>query len=227
MKKLLAICLMVVMVVSMSVTAFAAPGGFISSPSGNPAPTVEAFEPSNDDCDGHLTVTPYGDRSDLSNDIRITFEGAYDDIVNSDDLTKINADLAKVAADKGIAGTDLAVSDLFDISVVGCHDHKGHYDFNITLAADTLYNFVGLLHKPQGGDWELVSDAEVVNNGTNLKFSVKTLSPFAIVVKTSDAGTLDVPETGDDSMVHVYAIIMAISALAIIVIAVLTKKRKA
>lgn len=225
MKKVLAICLMMVMVLCMSVNVFAAPSGFVSSPSGNPAPTVVAFEPNNDDCTGRLVVTPYGDRHELSDALRAMFEKAYNDIVNSDDLTKLNAELAKIASDKDINGADLAVSDLFDIHVTGCDYHDEHVGFDITLDADTLDRFEGLLHMNKDGVWELVTDAEVINNGEHLKFSVDSFSPFAIVVDTS-SGTPDAPQTGDNSMIHIYAIIMAVSALAVIVIAVKSKKQR-
>ncbi len=226
MKKVLAICLMMVMVLSMSVNVFAAPDGFVSSPSGNPAPKVVDFDPSDEECTAQLVITPYGDRHDLSDVLRAMFEKAYNSIVNSDDLTKLNAELAKIAADKNITGADLAVSDLFDIHVTGCDYHDEHVDFDITLDADALRHFVGLLHMNKDGVWELVTDAEVVNNGEHLKFSVDSFSPFAIVVDTS-SGTTDTPQTGDNSMIHIYAIIMAVSALAVIVIAVKSKKQRA
>ena len=225
MKKVLAICLMTVMVLSMSVNVFAAPGGFVNSPSGNPAPTVVDFDPSNDACTAHLVITPYGDRHVLSETLRTMLEKAYSEISSSDDLTELNAELAKIAADKNIAGKDLAVSDLFDIHVTGCDYHDEHVDFDITLDADTLSRFVGLLHMNKDGVWELVTDAEVINNGEHLKFSVDSFSPFAIVVDTSDPNP-DSPQTGDNSMIHIYAIIMAVSALAIIVIAVKSKKQR-
>lgn len=229
MKKVLAICLMMVMVVSMSVSAFAAPGGFVSSPSGNPAPSIVSFDPSDDDCTGDLVVTPYGDRHELPDDHRTLFENAYDEIVNSDDLTELNDELAKIVADKNIAGKDLAVSDLFNIHVTGCEDHEDHVDFDITLSADTLSRFVGLLYMNRDGVWKLATDAEVVNNGEHLKFSVDSLStsPFAIIVDTSEGeGTSDAPQTGDDSMIHIYAIVMTVSVLAIVVIAVKRKKQR-
>ena len=225
MKKVLAICLMMVMVLSMSVNVFAASGGFVSSPSGNPAPTVVSFKPSDDDCTAQLVVTPYGDKHDLSDALRAMFEKAYNDIVNSDDLTKLNAELAKLAADKKIKGKDLAVSDLFDIHVTGCDYHDEHVDFDITLDADTLDRFEGLLHMNKDGVWELVTDAEVINNGEHLKFSADSFSPFAIVVDTS-SGSPDAPQTGDNSMIHIYAIVMAVSALAIVVITVKSRKQK-
>ena len=225
MKKVLAICLMMVMVLSMSVNVFAASGGFVSSPSGNPAPTVVSFDPSDDGCTGRLVVTPYGDRNTLPSSLKDLIEKAYSDIANSDDLTKLNAELAKLAADKKIKGKDLAVSDLFDIHVTGCDYHDEHVDFDITLDADTLDRFEGLLHMNKDGVWELVADAEVINNGDHLKFSVDSFSPFAIVVNTG-VDTPDAPQTGDNSMIHIYAIIMAVSAIAVIVIVVKSKKQR-
>ena len=225
MKKVLAICLMIVMVVSMSVTSFAAPDGFVSSPSGNPAPTVVDFDPSNDNCTGWLVITPYGDKEDLSDVLRSLLEKAYNDIVNSDDLTKLNAELAKIAADKNIEGKNLAVSDLFDIHVTGCDYHDGHFGFNITLDADKLSGFVGLLHMNKNGEWELVADAKVVNNNENLQFSVDSLSPFAIVVDTTIDGG-DAPQTGDNSMIYIYVILMAASALALVTILLKNKKQR-
>lgn len=224
MKKVLAICLIMVMVVSMSVTSFAAPNGFVSSPSGNPAPRLISFDPSNDQCTAELVITPYSDRHELTDALRTMFVKAYNEIVGSDDLTKLNAELAKIAADKKIAGKDLAVSDLFDIHVTGCDYHDEHVDFDITLDADTLNRFVGLLHMNKDGEWELVTDAEVVNNGKHLKFSVDSFSPFAIVVDTGVEG--GGPQTGGNSMIHIYAIIMAVSALAIVVIAVKSRKQR-
>lgn len=225
MKKVLAICLMIVMVVSMSVTSCAAPGGFVSSPSGNPAPTVVDFDPSNDNCTGWLVITPYGDREDLSDVLRSLLEKAYKDVVNSDDLTKLNAELAKIAADKNIEGQNLAVSDLFDIHVTGCDFHDGHFGFDITLDADKLSSFVGLLHMNKNGEWELVADAKVVNNNENLQFSVDSLSPFAIVVDTTIDGG-DAPQTGDNSMIYIYVILMAASALALVTILLKNKKKR-
>ena len=225
MKKILAICLMMVMVVSMSIPAFATPNGFISSPSGNPAPTLISFDASDEDCTAKLIITPYGDRQDLTDSIRTVFEKAYNEIAGSVDLTKLNADLAKIAADKNIAAKDLVVSELFDIHVTGCDYHEGHVDFDITLDADMLKHFVGLLHMKRDGLWELVTDAKVVNNGEHLSFSVDSFSPFAIVVDTSE-DTPKSPQTGDNSVIHIYVIIMAVCTLAAIVIANMRKKQR-
>lgn len=247
MKKVLAICLMAVMVVSMVVSVIAAPGGFVSSPSGNPAPIVIDFMCNSANCTGKLVITPYGERQTLSDYLREMSEKAYDLIAQSTDLTELNADLAKVAADRNIAGKNLAVSALFDIHVTGCDNHEEHVDFDITLDAESLHSFVGLLHMNKDGIFELVSDAKVVNNGEHLQFSVDSFSPFAIVVETEDdasgegsgnvSGNVsgegsgdasgDTPQTGDNSMIHIYAIIMVVSAVALVVITVISKKKKA
>lgn len=225
MKKILAICLMI-MVLSMGITAFAAPNGFVSSPSGNPAPTVDSFTPADDDCTAQLVIVPYGERQELSETLLAIFEKAHSEITSAEDLTKLNADLAKIAADMDIKGENLAVSDLFDIHVTGCDFHDGHLDFDIVLNADTLKHFVGLLHMNKDGEWELVKDAKVVNNGKQLHFSVETLSPFAVVVDTT-SGTQSSPQTGDNSMIHIYVAIMIALIAALMVLAVKIKKLSA
>jgi hypothetical protein len=224
MKKILAICLMVVIVLSMSVmSVFAAPGAFLKSPSGNSAPTKVEFDPKDEECTAELIITPYSDRKTLQAELKTLIEKAYDVIANTDDLTTLNADLKDVAASKKIPGDKLAVSDLFNMHVVGCNYHDDHVDFDITLAADTLSRFVGLIYMNKNGEWELVSNAKVTKNGEHLEFSMDEFSPFAIVIDTSK-GT---PQTGDNSLIYVYAVIMALSALGIIIIAVKSKKQKA
>ncbi len=226
MKKLLSICLIVLMVVSMSVPAFAAPDGFVSSPSGNSAPGIVDFTPADEDCTAKLVITPYSEKQELTDNLLAMFEKAYNDIVTSKDLTKLNEAFDKLVNEKKLKGENLAVSDLFDIHVTGCDYHDGHTDFDITLDVDTLSHFVALLHMKKAGEWELVKDAKVVNNGEHLQFSVDSFSPFAVVVDTSE-GSSETPQTGDNSMIYVYVIIMAVSALAIIVILVRNKKNKA
>ena len=226
MKKVLAICLMMVMVLGVGAPAFAAPNGFVSSPSGNVAPTVSDFKPSDDDCEARLVITPYNDRRELPDTIRTIFEKAYNQITNADNLTELNAGLAKIANEKKIDSANLAIGDLFDIHPTDCDYHEGHVDFNITLDVDTLKHFVALLHMNKDGVWEVVENARVINNGEHLTFSVDSFSPFAIVVEDSQ-DTSDTLQTGENSMIYVYATIMAVSALAVIVIAIKCKKERA
>ena len=223
MKKVLALLLTVALVATLSVSAFAQTGGFVSSPSNNQAPTLISFKASDKDCDGSLVVTSFGKRNELSDTLRALLEKARDEVASSTDLTKLNSDLAKVAAQKNIAGSNLAVSDLFDIHVTGCDTHDGHFEFDITLAADTLSRFVGLLHMKHDGTWELVKDAKVVNNGEHLTFSVESLSPFAIVVNTDPNAA---PPTSDNWMIYVYGGIAVVSGIALVAVWFFWRKSK-
>lgn len=222
MKKVLAICLVMMMMAVMSITAFAAPNGFVSSPSANATPEIIEFKAADDDCTAKLVIIPHAEKDELPETLRKMFDKAYNEIVSAKDLTTLNAGLADLAKELDVAGSDLAVSDLFDIHVTGCDNHEGHTDFDVTFAADTLSHFVALLHMNANGEWEIVKDAKVTNNGEHLQFSVDSFSPFAIVV---DAGS-QTPQTGDNSPIYVYAAIMAAAAIALVVILVKSKKKE-
>lgn len=216
MKKVLTLCLAIMMVVAMAVPAFAGPGSFISSPSGNKAP--ELIEFTCDGCSADVVVTAYADRYTLDDATRAKLEAAYATIVGTTDATTLNADLAKLAKEMNIDASKLAVSDLFDISYVNCPNHEGHGAFNITIKSEMLKGFVGLVHF-NGESWDLVKDAKVVNG--NLVFTIADLSPFAIVVDTS----ADAPITGDSSNIGFYVAAMALSASALFVVVLKLKKR--
>lgn len=224
MKKILTICFTLIMVLSLSISAFAAPGSFVSSPSGNPTPKlVEGKIDGKEDwdCGVKIVITAYSDRDHLSDAMKKMMEYAYSDIAMSVDLTELNEELAKLAAEKDIDGRILAVSDLFNVSVDDCGEHS-HSELELILEAETLDRFVGLLHMPETGRWELVSNAQVINDGKQLKFSVKSLNgPFAIVVESDKT-----PQTGDNSKIYVYAIVLAVSALALVAIIIAKKKQK-
>ncbi len=223
MKKAFTIVLAMVLTLVLSVSVCAAPGQFVNSPSNNTAPTLISVEKGNDDCTAELIITPFSERHLLPADLKTLIEKAYGEIANSTDLTTLNADLAAVAAAQKIDGTNLKVSDLFDIRYEGCENHDETHTFNIVLSADTLHRFVGLLHMNLDGEWELIKNAKVTNNGENLSFSVSDMSPFAIVVDTSDAEG-DSPQTGNITDIAIYGALMLVSALAIVVLVVKSKK---
>ncbi len=223
MKKVLVVCLALVMTLSMSLSVLAAPGAFVSSPSGNPAPTLVEGKNTDEDCVAMLKIVPYAERDQLPDMLKTALERAYDDIRNSTNLTDLCVALFRLAATLGIAGENLAVSDMFDISYYNCDDHEDHGDFDITLSADSLHNFVGLLHL-KNGEWELVENAKVVNNN-HLVFSVDSLSPFAVVVDTTGL-SIDPPQTGDFGSIALYAVIMLVSAIALVVVVLKLKKKE-
>lgn len=222
MRKIITVFLAVVMLVSATLTVVAAPGNFVKSPSTNPAPELIKGENVSDDCSAELIITAYVNRDQLPEELRLQIEEAYRMIVENPDLSALNAKLAELAEELGVEVTDLAVSDLFDIHYVNCGDHDGHGHFDITLKADTLKNFVCLLHY-YNGEWRIIEDAKVIND-THLEFTEDEFSPFAIVVNTSEEDP-DAPQTND--MLPIYVTMAAVSGLMLLGLAVAYRKERA
>lgn len=230
MKKVLAICLTVVMIATMSCAILAANGGFVSSPSAAQAPKLVSVKG-----DGKLEISSYADRDALSPEAREAFEAAYNTIVNAKDVTALNGGIAALAEKAGAKASDLAVSDMFDISLA-----EGSGSFTVTLQTEAAKNFVCLLHYANGA-WTIVEDAKIVDG--RLEFTASDFSPFAIVVNTAagnaNAGsnqggntttsTNNTPQTGDNSefnMIGVYVAVMAVSAVAVVALVVWKKSKK-
>ncbi len=220
MKKILAVLLAAVIAVSAGVVAYAK-GGFLASPSGNASPVVITVEYDEDSCEPRIVVTPYADRDDLDEKRESDMEKAYDEIAANKDLTKLCPELAAVAAALGIDPLNLAVSDLFDVSAYHNGDHTFCGTVTITLSAETLKNFVALIHRNADGKWEHISNAVVDYANNTLTFSVKDFSPFAIVV---DKSASDIPVTGE--MLVIPAAIMAVSAVSLAGVLLALKKKK-
>lgn len=222
MKKFLGCCLAVIILFTVNVTAFAAPGSFVQSPSRNEGPELVESENESADCTAELVVTPYKERDTLPEKALSDIETAYKLIARTKDLTTFNSEFASFVAAKGLRAINLAVSDLFDVSYYNCDTHDYHGAFRIKLTADTLKRFVGLLHY-NDGEWEFIENARVLPDGETLEFSIKDFSPFAIVVE-KEAGTVVSPDTGDVDMT--LPIIMWVCSAALIVICVSLKRRK-
>ena len=224
MKKIIAICVILAMMATLSLSVFAT-GSFVSSPSVTPAPELIVGANEDDECEAVLTITAYKDRDQLTADARQKIEEAYAEIVGTQDLADLNGAIKKAADEYHVEPEDLAVSDLFDISSSYCQGHGDHGHFDITLEAVLLKNFVCLLHY-YGGEWHVVENAEVTNNGTHLEFDVDQLSPFAIVV-----GTMETEPPVDDVIDPVVIVATAaagVAALGLIffIIIILAKRKK-
>lgn len=221
MKKVFSICLALVMVFALSITVCAAPGSFVSSPSGNDAPIIVDFENESDDCVAELDIISYGDRNSLSDADKKELEDAYNEIKGSTDLTNMFSGLNAVVDDLNILPTDLAVSDLFHIDYTDCIEHDEHGAFKIKLSADTLKGFAGLLQYING-EWKLVEGA-TVEDGEYLIFTADELSTFAIVVDSTKSDATS-PVTGDPTLAIVAGVVTLALCAAFAVVTVSKKK---
>lgn len=225
MKKIITICLMITMVIGMSLGVCAEVGGFIQSPSNNQAPEIIEAENEAEDCEAVLIITAYADRDELPEEAKAKIEQAYDLIKSNPDLSALNEEVQTIAENLGIDVADLAVSDMFDISATDCNGHEDHGHFDITLKSDTLKNFVCLLHY-YNGEWRIVENAEITNNGTHLEFDEDEFSPFAIVVNTN-AEQVVAPQNGDNHVICItVAAILGLLAIILAIILVATRKNK-
>lgn len=252
MKKVLSLCMALVVVMSLSLTAFAA-SGFVSSPSNYREPLVASY--TSDECDGKVIVTPYTERTTLPAELLNMIEAAYDEIAATEDLTKLTADLGTVAASKNIPVENLAVSELFDVRYEGCTKHDDHCSYDIVIKAESLDKFVSLIHF-NGTEWSVVENAKLVmvDGELCLAFTPDSVTPFAIVVNTDDnykapvdgeekpgedtsapADTTEPaetdkpssPSTNDNSYIALYACVMVACVIAMAVVLTKTNKQSA
>lgn len=222
MKKALSVVLALVMCLAFSLSVAAAPGSFVSSPSGNQAPQLIEGKNESEDCEAGIVITPYSERDTLSEEKRELMENVYDMIVEAADVGDLNGAIETLAKNKGISVESLAISDLFDISYYGCDDHDDHGYFRIKFKAETLKNFVALLHY-NNNKWEIV-EGTTVEDEVYLSFKADEFSPFAIVVNTgTDAGE---NQTGE-SFPWIYVVLMVVAAVGFVVVAYIFKKKKA
>jgi hypothetical protein len=195
MKKIIVILMAAFVLLTVSVSAFATNGGFVSSPSNNQAPELLDVKSGFEDCTSKFAVMSYADRDQLSEEVRANLEAAYTQIIGVQYLDQLNSEVAELAEKAGVSVDSLAVTDMFDISATDCADHENHGKFSITLEPTLLKNFVCLLHY-YDGKWNIVEDAKVTGSGTRLEFTESEFSPFAIVV--SSAPIVEVIEDNTD-----------------------------
>lgn len=222
MKKILRFLMISALLLSLSVSAFAA-GGFVVSPSGNEPPEVIDKELP-EGCTAEVIVTPYSDRITLGEEGRHRIETAYREIINADDVGEFNDKLAEVAEELNITTKDLSVSDLFNIHIEGCDDHDLHGPIALKLKAETLQNFVALLHF-NGEEWEYIDASVIGQEGTILSFDFQFEGPYAILVDTS-GGSTKPPQLGDQLPTLLIVMIVA-SAIGLVVIAIGNRKERA
>ena len=208
MKKMMASVMAVVLILTMSVSVFAA-GNFVSSPSYTDYPVMVDFAFTGD-CDGELIVTPYSQRDTLDEDAKNLIEKCYKDIKDCDDLTKM-FHMVEVPKDK----SGFAIGDLFNIHFEGCKSHYEHNPFTVTITPSTLKNFVEVVALVDG-EWVVV-DSKV--EGNNLVINSSYYGPYAIILSTVES-----PATGDN-FPWVYVVLMGVSAVGLAAVLVILKKK--
>ena len=224
MKKIITLVLVITMLVVSGISVFAAPEGFVQSPTDD-TPSLESYDNESSDCSALVIVTPYSETNELDDSRAEANKNAYNDIINNDDdFEDAMADLAKK---ENRNKDDLAVSELFDVRYEETEGHDEHGTFTITVKAKNLDNYVGLLQY-KDGEWVVVENTKV--DGDNLTFTVMDLSQFAIVVDTGDGANVpqipntDVMINNMSTQIWVYAA-MAFTSLVMIVALVIKQKK--
>jgi hypothetical protein len=215
MKKILTVFILSIIALSLTFSAFAADtGSFVQSPSANQAPELIVGGSDEHECDQSLIITSYADREKLSAEKKAELEAVYTKVKNTNNLTSVCGDLKALAEKLGIPTTNLSVSDLFDISDAHA-DAEGTFD--IVLTADTLENFVGLLHYTDG-KFELIDNAKIEEKDgeLHLVFSTDGLSPFAIVVDNGEVA----PVKDNGVLIGVLTVIAIAEGAALVAILV-------
>ncbi len=211
MKKILVFGLVLVMCLSMGLTAFAAIGGYVQSPTKNKAPTVIEVTTETPTTEKLIiTVTPFAERNKLTGETAANFNEAHEDIVANKNIAALTPAVEAVAKKANVKVENLGISDLFDVSA----NMELTSAVTIKLNAETAKHFVALLHY-HNDTWEVVENATVKDN--TLTFTVKDLSPFAIVVDKEKAA-VTAPLTGDNGVDSVVAVMALVSALGIVLV---------
>lgn len=213
MRKILAVFLTLIVILTMSVSVFAEPGAFVESPSANGAPVL--MEEYSDD---GVKITAYRNRAVELNASQVAdFEKAYKSIVGAADLTTLVAAVSDVAEEFQVEIDELAVSDLFYVSLKGGEESFNGIRYKLRLRADTFANFVCIL-RMENGEWHLVEETEVIGTEV-IEFVADEVGSYAVVVSVGDApvypGAPDDDRTGN-VWVTIGIILAILATLAII-----------
>ncbi len=219
MKKLLALGLALIMVATMSVVCFAEKGGFVYSPSVNPAPVVVDVE-FPEDCPAELVVTPYVERDTLDDDALKDIQDAYEEIVNLEEDDDLYKSFEELAEELGIPVELLLISDLFDIDYTDCGEHDEHVPYSVKLSSDTFKNFVQLVHY-KDGEWIPIPGATIDENNV-LSFTYDDYGAFAVIVTSKGS-----PETGDNGIFIFCIVMMIVSAAGLVTIYAVSRRKSA
>ncbi len=241
-KKVSATFMALVMVVAMSVTAFASE--FTPSVTAKPAPTVASAEIYNEDGQvvatvpsGSITVTPLSEATEASEAdpaIKAALEAAKAQLQSTNliDLVPSISDIL-AAYSASITTDDLAISDLFDVTlsdemkaILATSGNSIKITFDLGLSQDDL---LIVLHNYSGSAWELISnDKVVINANDTVTVEFDSFSPIAFVVDASTldgTGTGESPDTGSTVLPAAFWGAIAIGSVTLGVLVLSTRKK--
>lgn len=228
MKKVLALCVALLMVAVLAVPALAAPGAFVSSPSGNAAPTLDSAVSDSEECTAQVIITAYADRATLSAEDRAALEEAYNEIVHHTSDNPFKTILSQLAQKLSCKVTQLSVSDLFDIDTTNCATHDGHGGFTITLKVSNAAQLVGILHF-NGTAWEIADMQSVDEEKNTVTFHATDFSPFALVVDNGTGapiGGVDEPAPNNTWWIVLIIVLIVLIAGAVVAYVIYKKNKK-
>ena len=183
MKKVLLLCALLFSVLAVSFTV-SANGGFQDSPSLKEG--TDLVEDTTGTYNEGLDLVSFGQRDKLPAEIKAALEDAYQSIKNATDLSALNSKLVELTEEEELLITDVAISELFDISADADKDA-----YKVKVETTSSKYFFCLLHYVNG-NWEVVEGARFDANN-HLVFEVDSLSPFAIVVINNPKVAVAVP----------------------------------
>ncbi len=246
MKKVLSVILAVVLICSLSVSAFAA-ADVNKSVTAKPAPELVVPNVANpnivaqilkgetvihDVLASELIITPYH-KADSAPHAIITdmLKDAYTEITSIDSVGELHDALDALAKkiNKDYTADNLVVTDLFDIYLTGeaedHHDaHDEHYlrvTFKTGIAADAQAPIV--LYNCTGDKWDVVDAANVVNNGDGtLTIEFHDLCPVVFL----SAVDKETPDTGDSTNAFLWGGVAVVAAAGCVLLSVFVFKKR-
>lgn len=137
---------------------------------------------------------------------------------------------------QGASVEDLVVKELFDVSVL-CDELEEYLepagtticlDFDLGIEPGTFVSVVAF----KNGQWQMIEDVEVEADGSVTCTTYENFCPVAVLVPASEEVVGDVataPDTGDGigGQVGLWAVIAGVSLAAIVVLAMVQRKRGA
>lgn len=206
MKKLMALCLALTMVMGAALCVSA--DSAVPSPSGNNGPKVITAKVDDTDITPDVKVTPYADRASAPDDVRDNLEAAYAQISGAENVADLNESLKELAK-----SMDLSVSDLFDLRDSSAARQGAK--MSITMSSNTFENFVALMYYDNGA-WKLVEDASATKVGTDyyLSFTSAGAHPYAVLVGTEKVIEAFYGDANDDGAVNMKDVLLMRKYLA-------------